>query len=88
MSPRHIWTAEKIIGDVKEILINILNLDPDIPIRDDNNIFDDFEADSLDLIEIHMSCNEKFDIEIFRDETTMWQTVGDIMKSVKKALKR
>lgn len=46
----------------------------------------DDELDSLDGVELIMSIEEEFDIEVDDDLGRAWLTVGDVVKYVDKAL--
>ena len=64
---------------VKAILIDQLDVDED-KVTMDASIFDDLGADSLDVVDLVMSLEEAFDIEIPDDQVENIKTVGDIVK--------
>ena len=66
---------------VKAILIDQLYVDED-KVTMDASIFDDLGADSLDVVDLVMSLEEAFDIEIPDDQVENIKTVGDIVKYV------
>ena len=66
---------------VREILCEQLEIDPD-EITLDTNIIDDLGADSLDVVDLVMSIEESFDIEIPDEEVENIKTVGDIVKYI------
>ncbi|HIR40688.1 MAG TPA: acyl carrier protein [Candidatus Egerieicola pullicola] len=66
---------------VKAILIDQLDVDED-KVTMDASIFDDLGADSLDVVDLVMSLEEAFDIEIPDDQVENIKTVGDIVKYV------
>ncbi|MBI2825958.1 MAG: acyl carrier protein, partial [Planctomycetia bacterium] len=45
--------------------------------------FEDLGADSLDVVEIVMSCEERFLVEIPNREATSLATVGDAVRCIK-----
>lgn len=45
-------------------------------------ILEDFEADSLDLVDLAMSLEDAFDMEVPDEELENIKTVGDIVKLV------
>jgi acyl carrier protein len=47
---------------------------------------DDLGADSLDIVELVMSLEEEFDIEIPDDDAEKIQTIGDAIDYLKEAL--
>ena len=66
---------------VKAILIDQLDVDED-KVTMDASIFDDLGADSLDVVDLVMSLEEAFDIEIPDDQVENIKTVGDTAKYV------
>ena len=48
----------------------------------DSLILEDFEADSLDLVDLAMSLEDAFDIEVPDEELENIKTVGDIVKLI------
>ena len=66
---------------VKAIMIDQLDVDED-KVTMDASIFDDLGADSLDVVDLVMSLEEAFDIEIPDDQVENIKTVGDIVKYV------
>ena len=66
---------------VKAILIDQLDVDED-KVTMDASIFDDLGADSLDVVDLVMSLEEAFDIEIPDDQVENIKTVGDVVKYV------
>lgn len=66
---------------VKEILCDQLDLDED-KVKMDASITEDLGADSLDVVDLVMSLEEEFDIEIPDDQVENIKTVGDIVKYI------
>ena len=64
---------------VREILCEQLEIDPD-EITLDTDIINDLGADSLDLVDLVMSFEDEFGIEMPEDEIENIKTVGDIVK--------
>ena len=50
------------------------------------SFIDDLGADSLDIVELVMAMEEKFDIEIPDDDAEKIQTIGDVFSYVKERL--
>ena len=67
-------------SQVREILSFHLGIDG-AQLADDTR-FEDLGADSLDVIEIVMSCEERFGVEIPNREARALATVGDAMRCV------
>ena len=68
-------------SEVRDILAFHLGIDGS-GLADDTR-FADLGADSLDVIEIVMSCEERFGVEIPNREATGLATVGDAVRCVK-----
>lgn len=67
-------------SQVRDILAFHLGIDGS-QLADDTR-FQDLGADSLDVVEIVMSCEERFDVEIPNREATSLVTVGDAVRCV------
>lgn len=70
-----------IFDKVKDILIDQLDCEED-KVTMDASITDDLGADSLDLVDLVMSLEEEFDVEIDDDQVETIKTVGDIVKYI------
>lgn len=70
-----------ILEKVTEILVDQLDIDED-KINADASITDDLGADSLDVVDLIMSLEEEFNIEIPDEEVENIKTVGDIVKYI------
>ncbi len=68
---------EKIV----EILCEQLMLEPE-QITMETAITDDLGADSLDLVEVLMSCEDEFDVEIPDEQAEKFKSVGDLVRFV------
>ena len=67
---------------VIEIIVEQLNVEGD-SITEETSFKDDLGADSLDLFELVMSLEEKYEIEIPSEELTELTTVGSVMEYLK-----
>ena len=63
------------------IIAEVLNLEPD-EISAGATFVDDLGADSLDLFELVMSLEDKYDVEIPSEELEKLLTVGDVIKYI------
>lgn len=70
-----------VFDKVKAILVDQLDVE-DESITMDSLIADDLGADSLDVVDMVMSLEEEFDVEIPDDEIETMKTVGDIVKFI------
>ena len=73
--------AANVFDKVKEILCDQLDVDEDA-VTLDASIIDDLGADSLDIVDLVMSLEEEFDLEIPDDQVENIKTVGDIVKYI------
>ncbi len=70
-----------LLEDVKEVVIEQLNVDP-AEVKEDSKFVEDLGADSLDVVELVMALEEKFDIEIPDSDAEKIVTVGDALKYI------
>ncbi len=70
-----------VFDKVKEIIVDQLDVDADA-VTNGANIQDDLGADSLDVVDLVMSLEEEFDIEIPDEAVEGIKTVGDIVKYI------
>lgn len=70
-----------VFDKVKEIIIDQLDVEAD-KVTTGANIQDDLGADSLDVVDLVMSLEEEFDIEIPDEAVEGIKTVGDIVKYI------
>ncbi len=63
---------------IAELLANQLNIDK-ATIKPESEIIKDLGADSLDIVEMLMSLEEQFGIEVSEEEAVNLRTVGDIV---------
>ncbi len=66
---------------VKSIIVDQLDVDED-KVTQSASITDDLGADSLDVVDLVMSFEEEFDIEIPDDQVAKIKTVGDIVNYI------
>lgn len=70
-----------ILERMKEILVDQLDVDAD-SITEDSVITDDLGADSLDIVDLVMTLEEEFDLEIPDEDVEGMKTVGDILNYI------
>lgn len=66
---------------VRDILVDQLDLEEDA-VTLESSITEDLGADSLDVVDLIMSLEEEFDVEIPDEDIENIKTVGDIVKYV------
>ncbi len=70
-----------LIDEVKEVVAEQLNVNAD-DVKEESKFVEDLGADSLDVVELIMELEEKFDIEIPDSEAENIATVGDAIKYI------
>jgi acyl carrier protein len=83
-SERSLQMAD-IFEKVAKIIEEQLNISKD-EIKLDSKFVEDLGADSLDIVELMMSLEEQFGIEIPDSEAEKMQTVGDVVEYIKSKL--
>lgn len=66
---------------IRALLAEQLDIDP-AKITMDSDIMNDFEADSLDLVDMVMTLEDEFGIEVPDDAIETLHTVGDVVRFV------
>lgn len=67
-----------VLEKIKVILSNQFDVDED-SITTETNIADDLGADSLDVVDMLMSLEDEFDVEIPDEEVENIRTVGELV---------
>lgn len=67
---------------VKKILAEQLDTEAD-EMTMDTNIADDLGADSLDVVELLMSIEDEFEVEIPDEEIENIKTIGDVVEYIR-----
>jgi acyl carrier protein len=70
-----------LFDDVKEVVVEQLNVNPD-EVKEESKFVEDLGADSLDVVELVMALEEKFDIEIPDEDAEHITTVADAIKFI------
>jgi acyl carrier protein len=66
---------------IKEVAAEVLSVDP-VQVTEAARFKEDLEADSLDLVELVMGLEERFDIEVPEDDLEGVTTVGQAVDLV------
>jgi acyl carrier protein len=63
---------------LKDVLVDVLGVNGD-DVKTESKFVDDLGADSLDLVELIMAFEDKFEIEISDEEAEKMVTVKDVL---------
>ena len=66
---------------IREIICDQLDLEED-KVTMDYDIMEDFEADSLDVVDLVMSIEDEFGLEVPDDQIENFRTVGDVVRYI------
>lgn len=66
---------------VRDIICEQFDLEPD-QVTENTLLKEDLDADSLDLVDLVMSFEDEFQIEVPEEEVRNIKTVGDIVKYI------
>lgn len=70
-----------VFDKIKDIIVEQLDVEEDA-VTMEASITEDLGADSLDVVDLVMSIEESFDVEIPYEEVENIKTVGDIVKYI------
>jgi len=73
-----------LFDEVKEVIVEQLNVSPE-EVKPESKFVEDLGADSLDVVEMIMALEEKFEIEIPDSEAENIKTVQDVVDYIEKA---
>ena len=73
-----------LFDEVKEVIVEQLNVSPD-EVKPESRFVEDLGADSLDVVEMIMALEEKFEIEIPDSDAENIKTVQDVVDYIEKA---
>jgi len=86
MYPRAPAPKMAVEGDLRELVVENLAVDAE-KVTSEASFTEDLEADSLDVVELVMAIEEKFDIEIPEEQAASVSTFGELVKEVEKLTK-
>ena len=72
-----------VLEELQQIIAEKLSVDPG-DVKTDANFIDDLGADSLDLADLVMAIEEKYDVDFANEDTDQFQTVGDVVSAIEK----
>ncbi|MEF3280219.1 MAG: acyl carrier protein [Elusimicrobiota bacterium] len=80
-------TRENIAEEIKKLISESISTDIN-EIKEDSKFVDDLGADSLDIVELVMAMETKFDIEIPDEDAQKIKTVGEAIDYISKKLSK
>jgi acyl carrier protein len=69
------------LSTIREVAVEVLSVEPD-QVTEEARFKEDLDADSLDLVELVMGLEERFDIEVPEDDLEGVTTVGQAVDLV------
>lgn len=75
-------SEEEIFEKLKEIIVEQLGVEEEI-VKMDSTFVEDLSADSLDIVELVMEIEDKFEIEVPDSDAEKIVTVSDLVNYVK-----
>jgi acyl carrier protein len=69
--------------EVRDIIAGKLSVDPD-SVKTESNFIDDLGADSLDLADLVMAIEERYQIDFGNEDTDQFKTVGDVVGAIER----
>lgn len=74
-----------VLESIIEAITEVLDIDAD-EITEDSSFVDDLGADSLDVMEIIMAIEDKFDIKVPMEVASNIKTVGDAAEEIENVI--
>ena len=75
-----------IFEELKDTIVEQMGCDPAI-INESTNIIDDIGCDSLDIVEMLMTLESRYGIELDNDEAIGIKTVGEVVRLIESKIK-
>jgi acyl carrier protein len=72
---------EEVVTALREVAVEVLSVDPDVVVES-ARFKEDLDADSLDLVELVMGLEERFDISVPEEDLENVGTVGQAVDLV------
>ena len=72
---------DEVLAALREVAVEVLSVEPD-QVVEDARFKEDLDADSLDLVELVMGLEERFDIEVPEDDLEGVTTIGQAVDLV------
>ena len=74
-------------NEVKEIIMEKFGVDEGV-IKPEAKLIEDLGADSLDMIELVMAFEDKYNIEVSDEEAVNIKTVDDVVKAIEERIEK
>ncbi len=71
-----------LIDEIKDVVANQLNISDKSKITDTASFVDDLNADSLDLVELIMELEKRYDVKIPQEDQEKIKNVADVAKYI------
>ncbi len=75
--------SDEIFQQIREIIANKLSISPE-EIKPESDIMEDLGADSLDVQDLILTIEDRWNIEFPVEEADKFRTVGDVVEALKK----
>ena len=75
-----------LFDELKEIVTDRLGID-ESEIKPESKFIDDLGADSLDLVDLVITLEDEFNIEISDEDVKKIVTIGDLVKAIEERIK-
>lgn len=72
-----------VLEDLKPIIASKLSIDPG-DVKPEASFIDDLGADSLDLADLVMAIEEKYEVDFANEDTDQFRTVGDVVSAIER----
>lgn len=72
-----------VFEDVQQMIAEKLSVEPG-DIKTDSHFIDDLGADSLDLADLVMVIEDKYEVDFSNEDTDQFATVGDVVNAIAK----
>ena len=72
-----------VFDELREIIAEKLSVDQ-VNVKPESSFIDDLGADSLDLADLVMAVEEKYEVDFANEDTDQFRTVGDVVTAIEK----
>jgi acyl carrier protein len=72
-----------VFEELQQMIAEKLSVEPG-DIKVESHFIDDLGADSLDLADLVMVIEDKYEVDFSNEDTDEFQTVGDVVKAIEK----